>query len=182
MPVLTNPKQERFAQELAKGTSASEAYEIAGYKPNRHNAAALAREQHILARTAELLAEREQIHAQSTAEAIQRVSLTKEWVIATLIDNVQRAMQAEPVTDREGEPTGEYTYQGTVANRSLELLGKELGMFVDRKVVQKIDPLDDITDPDILRRILAERAERIGETTIAARLARGEGPARGKIH
>ena len=31
-----------------------------------------------------------------------------------------------------GEPTGEYVYNGTVANKSLELLGKELGMFIER--------------------------------------------------
>ena len=41
-------------------------------------------------------------------------------------------MQAVPVTDREGNETGEYTYQGSVANRALELVGKELGMFHER--------------------------------------------------
>jgi len=28
--------------------------------------------------------------------------------------------------------TGEYTYQGHVANKALELIGKHRGMFVDR--------------------------------------------------
>jgi hypothetical protein len=37
-----------------------------------------------------------------------------------------------PVLDSEGRPTGEYRYGGNVANRALELLGKELGMFIDR--------------------------------------------------
>jgi hypothetical protein len=36
------------------------------------------------------------------------------------------------VRDRDGNATGEYSYSGSVANRALELLGKELGMFVDR--------------------------------------------------
>jgi phage terminase small subunit len=31
VPVLSNPKHERFAQELAKGSSASAAYVVAGY-------------------------------------------------------------------------------------------------------------------------------------------------------
>jgi phage terminase small subunit len=35
MGLLRNTKHERFAQELAEGTSMSEAYEAAGYKPNR---------------------------------------------------------------------------------------------------------------------------------------------------
>jgi hypothetical protein len=36
------------------------------------------------------------------------------------------------VTDREGNELGEYQYQGNVANRSLELLGKHLGLFIDK--------------------------------------------------
>ena len=54
MPPLPNPRHERFAQELAKGNTADEAYVTAGYKKNRHNAAALAREQHIATRVQEL--------------------------------------------------------------------------------------------------------------------------------
>ena len=44
-------------------------------------------------------------------------------------------MQAQAVLDAKGNPTGEYTYNGSVANRALELLGKEQGMFVERKEV-----------------------------------------------
>ena len=33
MPLLDNPKHEIFAQELAKGTTADEAYARAGYAP-----------------------------------------------------------------------------------------------------------------------------------------------------
>jgi hypothetical protein len=48
-------------------------------------------------------------------------------------------MQAEPVRrktgDGEEEVPGEFVYNGSVANRALELLGKELGMFIDRKEV-----------------------------------------------
>jgi hypothetical protein len=42
-------------------------------------------------------------------------------------------MQARPVFDSDGRETGEYRYNGMVANRALELLGKEPGMFVDKK-------------------------------------------------
>ena len=56
-----------------------------------------------------------------------------------LCSDVERAMQAEPVRrkfgDREEEVPGEYVYNGSVANKALELLGKELGMFIDRKEV-----------------------------------------------
>ncbi len=133
MSALTNPKHERFAQELAKGKSADEAYVIAGYKQNRGNASTLKQDQSILDRIAFLLSERELIHAQATADAVKATGLTKEWVIETLKENVARAMQATPVkTDDDGAAIGEYQYQGSVANRALELLGKELGMFVER--------------------------------------------------
>jgi len=66
--------------------------------------------------------------------------LSKQWVLDKLIENVNRAMQAEPVklkgnSDMEKEVPGQYVYNGSVANKALELLGKELGMFIDRKEV-----------------------------------------------
>jgi phage terminase small subunit len=54
MPSLENPKHERFAQELAKGKTADEAYQNAGYKPNRGNATTLKANQSILDRVAEI--------------------------------------------------------------------------------------------------------------------------------
>jgi phage terminase small subunit len=131
MPVLLNARHERFAQALADGKSAEEAHGLAGYKASRSGASQLKQNLNISNRVAELLAEREQIHAQSTAKAIERVSLTKEWVLARLIDNAERALQAQPVRDREGNETGVFQYQGNVANKALELLGKHLGMFID---------------------------------------------------
>ena len=56
-----------------------------------------------------------------------------------LTENVRRAMQLEPVRDREGNPVGQYIYQGAVANKALELLGKELGMFQPKPVNQGPD-------------------------------------------
>ncbi|MDI4239580.1 hypothetical protein OZ411_43140 [Bradyrhizobium sp. Arg237L] len=46
MRVLTNTKQERFAQELAKGKIADEAYQLAGCKPNRGNATPKSKSKH----------------------------------------------------------------------------------------------------------------------------------------
>ena len=62
----------------------------------------------------------------------EETGITHEWILETLKANCDRAMQVEPVLGRDGEPTGEYTYQGSVANRALELMGKEQGMFVER--------------------------------------------------
>lgn len=55
MPVLANARHERFAQELAKGATADEAYQLAGYAANRGNASTLKANQNIEARVTEIL-------------------------------------------------------------------------------------------------------------------------------
>lgn len=151
MPILNNPRHERFAQALAAGRPASDAYVEAGYKPNRGNATTLKQDQSILNRVDEILAEREAMHGQATAEAIKSAALTKEWVIETLMENVARAMQTTEVKRADGTGTGEYQYQGNVANKALELLGKELGMFIERR--QNVPPGAELTDEQLSKRI-----------------------------
>lgn len=129
MAALSNPKHERFAQEIAAGKSAAEAYGIAGFKPNRHNAAALARQQHVITRRDEILARREMVETKSTQKAIERAAIDKAWVLTRLQDVAERCMTVEPVTDNDGEPIGEYTFQAAGANKALELIGKHLQMF-----------------------------------------------------
>jgi hypothetical protein len=69
MPAIANSRHEAFAQALARGSSAAAAYIEAGYKENRHNAATLARKQHILIRVSELQEEQLAIHQQAAAAA-----------------------------------------------------------------------------------------------------------------
>lgn len=54
MPILSNPRHEIFAQELAAGKTADEAYQLAGYAENRHNASRLRTNETVLRRVAEL--------------------------------------------------------------------------------------------------------------------------------
>lgn len=54
MSALSNARWERFAQELAKGKSASEAYTLAGYAANEGNAGRLNRNEQVRARVSEL--------------------------------------------------------------------------------------------------------------------------------
>jgi hypothetical protein len=54
MAILTNPRHERFAQELAKGKSATEAYALAGYAPNDGNCIRLKGNERVIERVAEL--------------------------------------------------------------------------------------------------------------------------------
>jgi phage terminase small subunit len=81
---LKNPKHERFAQELARGSSASSAYSVAGYRPHRQNASGLARSDAIKARVAELLARRAMVEDVSTQQALERAGVTKEAIVKEL--------------------------------------------------------------------------------------------------
>ncbi len=177
MGILKNPKHELFAQELAKGRTQIEAHGTAGFKPHRGNASSLAQDKNIVERVNEILAEREQIHAQATAEAVECAGLTKAWVIERLTTVAERALQAKPVLNRKGEPVMVETPAGTLApafvfdsggaNRSLELLGKELGMFVDRT--------EDVT----ARRTAEQIYTRLHQVIADANAAGSGGPGRG---
>ena len=76
MPVLRNPRWENFAQELAKGRSAAEAYVLAGYKANDGNCIRLKGNERVLSRVNELV-ERTAANAAARAE-VTVVSLLNE--------------------------------------------------------------------------------------------------------
>lgn len=133
MPALANHRHERFAQEIAKGTPQSAAYALAGFKRHASSAARLRTDANVHARIAEL-----------QGAAADKAVLTRSWVLERLMRNVERSMQAEAVKGQEGEATGEYQYDGSVANRGLELLGKELGMFVER--TENLNINQDVSD------------------------------------
>lgn len=135
MPILVNPRYERFAQELANGKSASEAYVLAGYKENRGNASSLKQQEIISNRVDEILAERIKAHAKATEKAIERLSVDREWVLARLIENAQAASAKEDFSP---------------ANRALELVGKELGMFIDRKHIDLDGELRGFSDAQLI--------------------------------
>jgi phage terminase small subunit len=49
---------------------------------------------------------------------------------------VEHAMDAVPVLDMKGNPTGMWRFDSTGANKALELIGKHLGMFKDKLQVE----------------------------------------------
>ena len=117
-------KQRRFCEEYLKNPNATEAAKSAGYSEKT----AYSQGQRLLKNVE--VAKALQI---SRKKAEKRTEVTIDWVVTRLKENVERSMQAEPVYDAEGEPTGEYRYNGNVANKALELLGKYLGMFLDNR-------------------------------------------------
>ncbi len=146
---LDNPRHEKFAQALFQGKSASEAYVLAGYKANKGNFVRFKDNQRIKARLLEL-------QQQVSDAVVAKTALTKQWVIDRLRENVARSMQMEAVRNADGETIGEYTYNGSVANRALELLGKELSMFIDRKEIGEPGDFDRLTDDELVLEIRRE--------------------------
>jgi len=119
-------RRERFAREYLIDLNGTRAAVAAGYSPAT------------AAVTASRLLKDAKVRAligEAQADLMAEADIDAAWVLAALRDNYERAMTAVPVYDREGNPTGEYTYQGAVANRSLELIGKHIGMFVERHEV-----------------------------------------------
>ena len=121
---LTNSKHEHFAHLVTNGESPAKAYVLCGY--SEHGALQSGNR---LLRKPDVAARVEELKTAVSERQVEKMAVDRAWVMAKLTENVQRAMRVEPVRDREGNPTGQYIYQGGVANRALELLGKELGMF-----------------------------------------------------
>ena len=71
-------------------------------------------------------------------EQTSRTLVDADYVINGLLEVHKRCMQAEPVMERSDDgmtESGEFKFEHSGANKSLELLGKHLGLFVDKKEV-----------------------------------------------
>jgi len=110
----------------------------------------------------------EELRIGLTERAVAATTLTRAYILERLHENMKRAMQLEPVRDSSGKPTGEYRYEGAVANRAIELMGKELGMFADQKKIQ-IGGLSEAS-PEQLLQLLGEIDDEISR----ARKVEGE--------
>ena len=153
------PEQEAYCRGRAMGMSIEEAVSAAGNSVSVHTARGWEgptghnRNPLVVDRINELAS----LAAQN---AILKSGLDREWVISRYMKVVERCMQAEPVYDKQGNPTGEYRFDSTGANNALRALGDTLGLF---KPVEK-KPEDDyahLSDDD-LARITAELAAQLG--------------------
>lgn len=163
MPPLENSRHELFAQALAAGKTADQAYADSGYAKSRPHASRLATKGNVRDRVQEL-----------QSRATKGVILTRQWVLERLVENANRAMQAEPPRDKEGNVVGEYKYEGSVANRALELLGKELGMFVERQETGAPGSFKELSDAELERELVAELVECGVDLAKARAFARSE--------
>ncbi len=64
------------------------------------------------------------------AKRAERIDVNAEWVALRLVENVERSMQARPKVGEDGR-VAEWRWDGAVANKALELLGRHVGFFRD---------------------------------------------------
>lgn len=115
MPVLKNARHEAFAQELAKGKTADEAYASAGFKPDRGNASRLTANDSIRARVEEIKA---------------RVAEKAEWTAADRLLSLKDIHDASAKDDRRTAIAAiaeANKMQGSYAPSKQELTGRDGG-------------------------------------------------------
>ena len=123
MPLLRNPRHERFAEALASGRPTVEAYVHAGYAADPANAARLRRSPEIMARVEELQAavarRLERREAKKAGRSIDRTEMSVAQLTEMLLADWELARELK---------------QMSAAISALEKLGKLHGLFVDRAV------------------------------------------------
>lgn len=137
MPELASPRHEAFCQAYVRSKNGSQAAREAGFKGGKDGgnfsvrASEMLKRPYVKARIAELTQELVRTSAKDAR-------VDRAWVLERLKENAHEALENR---DR------------AAANRALELLGKELGMFVDRRMVLT-GPLEAL-DARQLQRLLA---------------------------
>lgn len=79
------------------------------------------------------------------AKVAERIEVTQEYVLSSIVSTMERCKQHEPVLDRKGQPivvqtddgsySAAYTFNAGGVLKGAELLGKHLGTFVERHEV-----------------------------------------------
>ena len=123
MAAKLTAKQQQFIAEYLIDLNATAAAVRAGYAKGSAEV-----EGHRLLRNANIAKE----IASKRLERSSRTQITADYVLGKLQEVAERCMQGEAVYDREGEPTGEWKFDSSGANKSLELLGKHLALFTDK--------------------------------------------------
>jgi phage terminase small subunit len=148
--VLKNTRHERFAQELATGKSADEAYQAAGYKPGRAHASRLAANGNIRHRITELL-----------NVAAANAEITLESLLREAAEVKSAAMAAK---------------QYAAANGALKLKAELSGYYIQRK--EDVTPRRSESEIDARLRELLAGADQAGSAEASGGASKPRDPSR----
>jgi hypothetical protein len=131
MAELTNPRWESFARYISLGYSYAKAYKAAGFGAGSAagNASVLVRRPEVMARVQELLDAKIEMETGTSAADIDRFDRQRSlvragekidpvWIVDQLMENVKIARENGQIA---------------AANKALEMLGKEVGLFQEKK-------------------------------------------------
>lgn len=171
MPRLRSGRQEAFADLVASGMQPRDAVTAAGYRTEnpKGRARQLLARPDILARIEELRDGRSDDDQQAVGgddtDSEQRPqgvaagredllrsdggrAVDKDWIVRCLVENIERSLGLKPLRDRSVGSEGGYSHQGSVANKALELLGRQLGLFGEKRD-GKGGGFDDLSDAEL---------------------------------
>lgn len=164
-------KQERFAQLVAAGSSLIDAYREAYPGSDDRKVGSLYVEASTNASKPKIAIRIQELRARLAERALDEAVVDKAWVLKRLKKVADRCMQASPVLDRKGNPVlveseggsvmvPAFTFDQAGANRALELLGREQGIFIDRSESGKPGDFKNESVEDVRKR-LSERKARL---------------------
>lgn len=134
MPVLSNPRHEKFARLLAEDIDPGTAYERAGFTPSKGAAIILSRRPHVVDRVDEIRSETQdnlKIEGDpddanlDDEETIENIEVTRVWLLRQLTDNVVKSKRAG---------------QFAASNKAIEMLGTYLGDMFGKNPKSPVDP------------------------------------------
>ncbi len=178
MAILKNARHEKFAQNLARGMSATKAYSNVGYKPSEAHASRLAGNGKVQTRVAELMAPA----IEATEATVERV--LKEMVRLAFYDMTEILAVDDDGKVTQRDPTSlpedlrraivgikpvqvgeEHQYECKFADKqkALDSLARYLQMFKDTVIVENVFRIVHEMDDDELDRRLAELERALGE-------------------
>ena len=143
MPPLPNPKWEKYVQELVKGTNSEDAYEKAGYVRSSANASRLKVNPVIIDRYQELM-----------STNTERFVVTRQYLIDSAVELLEKCLGRRKIKAANG--TEIYTFRAEAASKTLQMLGSEAGLFIDRKDISVKHGLDDMSDMELVKTLVKE--------------------------
>jgi len=127
MPKGLTPKQAMFVMHYIEDFNATKAAKSAGYSEN--SAKEIGCENLTKPNIKAAIEEELSYRANATR-------LSTQYIVNNLMNNVARCSQAEPVmvrnSDGEMVESGEYKFDSSGMNKALDLLGKHLGIYIDK--------------------------------------------------
>jgi phage terminase small subunit len=137
---LKNARHERFAQELAKGSTADAAYTAAGFRPNRGNATRLKLNESIFDRVQEL-------KGAVVEKVVEKTAIDAAWVLQKAAELHTKALEEKALA---------------VAKGALDLIGKHVDVQAFREQIQHSGLIEykNLSDEEIAARIAAHETAR----------------------